>query len=174
VDGKPARSKEPRRWHFPLQLPVWYRMAGDACWHPGVTASISSTGALIYSKGPRPPTTRILIAISLADTGGCLVGRGRIARTFVPSASRSSSAFAVAVRGFRLDRRGRVLHHASRLAAGRDDRSGTVSRPRREAHNGKRPITERPTADRSQTDGGKERESKPFSAPVADSRQTAP
>jgi hypothetical protein len=91
-------------------LPVWYRADGDDEWHSGVTESISPREAVIRATGDETPKGDVFIAIDLSDTGGCLAGRGRIARTFRQPAWKHGRAFSVAVRSFRLDRRDRVLN----------------------------------------------------------------
>src|SRR5437773_172415 len=79
-----ATSSALRRRRFPLQLPVWYRAAGDTEWHGGVTENISACGVAIRADDWDLPTAAVTVVISLpgvaAETGACLVAQGHIMR----------------------------------------------------------------------------------------------
>jgi len=99
------RQESSTRAHrFDLCVPVWYKTANETEWHAGVTENISASGALIRADGPAVPTAPVVVAIALPPANGCLVGRGRIARTVETPADPTLATFAIAVKRFRIDR----------------------------------------------------------------------
>lgn len=111
--SKPYPSSALGPLGFPLQLPVWYRRTDEREWYTGVTQSISISGAVIEPDEPMMPTGPIIVAIPLPVMPGCLIGRGRIVRTFSADASRHAT-FAVAVDRYRIGRRDVVLKSPNR------------------------------------------------------------
>ena len=109
--SKQSGARRPQR--FCLCLPVWYRAAGEAEWHTGLTRSVSSTGALIRADESGVPAKRVIVAIALPSAEGCLVGSGRVVRKIGAPAEGSPASFAVAVSHYRLERRDSVLRRAA-------------------------------------------------------------
>ena len=91
-----------------LQLPVLYRAIGEHEWHGGMTENISAFGVVIRADDLTLPTDAVTVIISLpptpAESGACLVGRGRVLRPFTPF-SLSMPTFAVHVARYHLHRR---------------------------------------------------------------------
>ena len=102
-----SSSLRPRR--FPLQLPVWYRAAGETEWHGGVTENISAAGVAIRADEWDLPSRAVTIVIALpsaaAETSAVLVARGCVTRNLTP-AQLMSPVFAVQVKRYRFHRRG--------------------------------------------------------------------
>lgn len=101
-----------RAQRYALNLPVLYRLPGDANWQMGTTENLSDSGAVIRAATPLMPATPIEVVISLssgaAEMGGCLTGQGRVVRTFTPLPQRNESAFAITFNEYRLERRENV------------------------------------------------------------------
>jgi len=86
-----------------------YRAVGEAEWHGGVTENISTAGVAIRADELALPSNAVTVVISLpsagAESGACLVARGRVARTLTPART-TSTVFAVQVTRYRFHRRG--------------------------------------------------------------------
>jgi hypothetical protein len=108
----PVARQRGRR--FDLCLPVWYRAAGEALWHAGITENVSASGVLIRGEGPVAPARPIVVAIALPSASGCLVGRGSIVRTVEGSVHTTLATFAIAVRRFHIDHWKSVLPRLTR------------------------------------------------------------
>ena len=103
-----VRLEESRVRHFVLELPVLYRAAGEHEWHGGVTEDISASSVVIRADEETMPDDSVTVIISLpstpAESGACLVARGRVTRPF-ESSSRATDTFGVEVARYRMHRR---------------------------------------------------------------------
>jgi hypothetical protein len=112
-----AGSSELRPRRFSLQLPVWYRAAGEAEWHGGMTENISASGVAIRADELALPSKAVTVVISLpstaAESAACLVARGRVARSLTPART-TSTVFAVHVTRYRFHRRGCLPNKTTR------------------------------------------------------------
>ena len=70
-----------------------------------MTASVSTSGAVIVGAAPEPSTPPLVVAISLPASDGCLTARARIVRRKLLGRFRRVVSLVVAVRSFRIERR---------------------------------------------------------------------
>ena len=98
-----ARSRR-----FALQLQAWFRTPDESQWHSGVTENVSGSGVVICCMQPRRPGDVVNVRIELPSPDrqrvGVLTGTGRVVR--IIGSNGTAPAFAIAVKRYRLQRRG--------------------------------------------------------------------
>jgi len=98
---------------FSLRLRVFYRLRGEARWRASHTERISTSEAVIRGRRPARNTDDITFVITLPPTrahrAGCLIGHGRVKRSFRRPEAAAKPAFAVAMSDCRLDRAERAF-----------------------------------------------------------------
>jgi hypothetical protein len=102
MDGGQGWDAPPRGPRYSLQLPAWFRMAGETDWHVGTTEYVSPSGLIVRAGDPPAPGSRVDVVVALPPAGfessGCLVGRGLVVGAVGPSPHTGQPTFAVTLR----------------------------------------------------------------------------
>ena len=111
LDGAPKGSTRAER--FAIHLPVRYHEPQSSRWFGGRTENISYSGVLFRAEFPLEPKTAVEMRFELPNAilGGApgeIVCKGAIVRIEESPISGIPPALAVAIRSYRMARRGQV------------------------------------------------------------------
>jgi hypothetical protein len=109
-DGSPKDSTRAER--FAIQIPVRYHKPHSSRWFEGRTENISHSGVLFRAEFPLDLETtvemRVELPAILGEAPGEIVCKGPIVRIVESPVSGIPPALAVAIRSYRMARKGQV------------------------------------------------------------------
>ena len=101
----------PRAPRFTLQLPVHYRLSGEATWRHGTTENISRSGVLFRTDQPLEPNARLEFSVELPTNVFGMAAteiqcRGEVVRQVDPGEEGTTPVLAARILDYQFHRTG--------------------------------------------------------------------